>query len=76
MSDNFKVNYTNINLNIDKNIQIYEFFDNKKNNDIFINDIVFLSENKYRFDLEKLKNELNPEIYLIIPMRDNSQKII
>lgn len=76
ISDNFKVNYININLNIDKNIQIYEFFDNKKNNDIFINDIVFLSENKYRFDLEKLKNELNPEIYLIIPMRDNLQKII
>jgi len=74
--DNFKVNYININLNWYKNTQVFDFFNYKNTNDIFINDIVFLSENKYRFDLEKLKNEFNKEVYLIIPMKNNSWEII
>lgn len=76
VSENFKVNYINIDLNWYKNTQVFDFFNSKSTNDIFINDIVFLSENKYRFDLEKLKIELNPDVYLVIPMKNNSWEII
>lgn len=74
--DNFKVNYININLNLELNNQIIIFFNSRNKEEIFINDIVFLSENKYKFDIEKLKNELHPETYLIIPMKNNSWEII
>lgn len=76
VSSNFNVNYVNINLNLDKYTQIIKYLNTKKTNDIFINDVVFLSENNYKFDLQKLKREVWDDIYLIIPMLNNSWELI
>lgn len=76
ISKNFNVNYVNINLTWYADNQINNFFNFRNTNDIFINDVVFLSENKYKFDLEKLKENINSEVYLILPMKNNNWDII
>lgn len=73
---NFNINYSNINLNFKNDNHILDYFNSKNTNDIFINDLVFLSENKFKFDLHKLKKDIDPEIYLIIPMKNDSWEII
>jgi len=41
-----------------------------------MNDIVFIEENKYKFDFKKLKKEINNNVYLIFPLFNNKKKLI
>ena len=56
--------------------EIYDFFNKNILNNLFINDIVFIEENKYKFDINKIKEEIDEEIFLILPLYDNNQKLI
>jgi signal transduction histidine kinase len=76
VSNEFNLNYIKINLNINKWWQVFKFLDSKSKNDIFINDVVFLSENKYNFDLNLLDKEINKDAYLILPLKDKWKNII
>jgi hypothetical protein len=73
----FKINNTEIVLkNNNLDLEIFKFFDKNVINDIFINDIVFLEENKNKFNLNKIINEIDKSTYIIFPMRNNIGKLI
>lgn len=74
----FKVNYVNIKIfnKKDNNLQLYKYFSKDISRDIFINDIVFIEENKYKFDLELLKKEIDKKVYLIFPLINNKNELI
>lgn len=74
--DSFKIKYIKIINKLDKNKEIYKFFNKNINTDVFINDIVFIEENKNKFDKEKIKKEINPKIAIIFPMYDYKNKLI
>ncbi|MDP2091025.1 MAG: hypothetical protein Q8K30_05515 [Candidatus Gracilibacteria bacterium] len=56
--------------------ELYNFFSKDIKNDIFINDIVFIEENKKRYDLEKIKNSINKDVYIIFPIIDSKKVLI
>jgi hypothetical protein len=74
----FKINYINIKLFSDKDekLELYKYFSKDISRDVFINDIVFIEENKYKFDLKLLKNQVNKKIYLIFPLINNKEELI
>ena len=75
----FKIKMVNIQLftdEKDKNLEIYKFFTKNTLSDLFINDVVFIEENKYKFDLKKIKKEINKEIFLILPLYNFDLKLI
>lgn len=76
--DLFKIKNVNIHIfNKDnKDLEIFNFFDKNILNDLFINDIVFIEENKYKFDLNNIKKEIEKEIFLILPIRNNNMELI
>lgn len=55
--------------------ELEKFFWEKTEEKIFINDIVFIEENKDCYDKEKILTELSDEIFLMIPVH-NSQNIV
>lgn len=73
---NFKVKHTHINKSLENYSELLKYFNNNIKNEIFINDIVFLEENKNKFNIEWIKNELSNSIYLVFPMRNNIWDII
>ena len=75
---NFNIDYLNIKIFDEKfkNTELFKFFSKNTENDIFINDIVFLEENKYKFDINKIKKELNNNIAIIFPMKNNLNELI
>ncbi len=73
---NFKVKHTHINKSLENYSELLKYFNNNIKNEIFINDIVFLEENKNKFNTEWIKNELSNSIYLVFPMRNNIWDII
>ncbi|MDD3145402.1 MAG: HAMP domain-containing sensor histidine kinase [Candidatus Gracilibacteria bacterium] len=73
---NFKVKHTHINKSLENYSELLKYFNNNIKNEIFINDIVFLEENKNKFNIEGIKNELSNSIYLVFPMRNNIGDII
>ena len=58
------------------NFEIFKYFKKNVLNDFFINDIVFIEENKYKFNLEKINFEINEDIFLVLPLFDNNQKFL
>ncbi len=72
----FKVNHIKINLNIDIDSEIYYYFNKNFNTDIFINDIVFIEENKNKFNKEKILKQINKKIHIIFPMFNNNWTLI
>jgi len=59
-----------------KNSEIIQFFEKNIMNDLFINDIVFLEENKNKFNLEKIWKEIDKSVYIIFPMRNNMWELV
>lgn len=74
----FKIKYVNIKLFDDNenNSELYKFFDKNFNWEIFINDIVFIEENKHKFNKEILREEINHNIYLVFPIINNKNDLI
>lgn len=74
-----KTNYVNIILNETKysNLShLIKFFKENKYNKIFINDIVFIEENKKKFDYYFIKKEISHNVYLVFPLFNNKNEII
>lgn len=69
-----KIKYVEIKLlsNKTKFNEFKKFFNDDGLNDIFINDIVFIEENKNKFSKNKLLKEVHPESYLIFPLYNNT----
>ena len=75
--NNYWIKYTKLILFNDKNkdLELFNFFSNNLNW-YFINDIVFLEENKNKFDLSKIKSQINKKSYIIFPLRNNIWELI
>lgn len=72
-----KINHIKINLNKEQKSEIIHFFENWwNNNNILINDFVFLEENKNKFDINKASAQLNRKTLLIFPLTNNKGEII
>jgi len=71
----FNVKYLEIKLNISKSSEINKYFSENKLNNLFINDTVFIEENKNKFN-SKLKEEINTDSYLIFPIKNNKNKLV
>jgi len=71
----FNVKYLEIKLNISKSSEINKYFSENKLNTLFINDTVFIEENKNKFNY-KLKEEINSDSYLIFPIKNNKNKLV
>jgi len=67
----FNIKYVEIKLNNRIN-ETSIFFSSNKNNKLFINNIVFIEENKNKFNYSKLKNEIDSNSYLIFPIKNNN----
>ena len=74
----FKIKYIKIQLfnKKDNELELYKYFTKDKSRNLFMNDIVFIEENKYKFDFKKLKKEINNNVYLIFPLFNNKKKLI
>ncbi len=74
----FKIQYVKIRLFDSKSIksELYNYFSKDISLRLFINDIVFIEENKHKFKHKKLKKELNEKVHLIFPMFNNKKKLI
>lgn len=72
-----KVNHIEINLNKEQKSEIIQFFENwSNNNNMLINDFVFLEENKNKFNIDLVSQQLNPKTLLIFPLTNNKWDII
>ena len=75
--NNFNIKYFEIKkIDSIKNQEIYNFFNKSTDNDIFINDFVFLEENKHKLNLKKIKKEINKKIAIIFPIRNNKNELV
>ncbi len=74
----FKISYVNIRVFQRKadRLELYNYFNKDSSRDVFINDIVFIEENKYKFDKKKLKHQLKKKSNLILPLINNKREII
>lgn len=54
---------------------IYKYFTSNLKNDVFINDIVFIEENKKNIDIENIKNSIDKNIYIVFPIFDNKKNL-
>jgi hypothetical protein len=73
----FNIKFVKVNLLENKNTEeLSKYFYKDKLNTIFINDIVFIEENKNKFNYNILENEIDKESYLIFPIYDNKNKLI
>ena len=59
-----------------KKSELFKYFSKNISRKIFINDIVFIEENKHKFDLKKLKKEFDDSVNIIFPMFNNKQELI
>jgi len=55
--------------------EIHLFFEDNIKNMYFLNDIVFIEENKHKFHKEKLKHEIGTNISLILPIKRQEKDI-
>ena len=64
------IKYANVQLfeNDWNNYEIYNYFNNRKSNKIFINDIVFIEENKYKFNKKLIQDNNSHNFYLALPI--------
>ncbi len=55
---------------------IYKFFSENTLDDIFLNELVFIEENKHKFNYSLLKNEIDEGVFLVFPIYDNKKWLI
>jgi len=55
--------------------EIHLFFEDNIKNTYFLNDIVFIEENKHKFHKEKLKDEIGKNTSLILPIKRQNKEI-
>jgi hypothetical protein len=67
----FNINYINLKLINNKQSELYNFFTKNLQADIFINDIVFIQENKNKFNYNNILKELNNKVAIVFPLIDN-----
>lgn len=68
--------YVNIKLNKYYNLEWLEkYFIKNKSYNLFINDIVFIEENKHKFDSNKILEEISGKSYLVFPLFNNNKFI-
>lgn len=60
----------------DKNQEIYKYFQSHDNRKLFINDFVFIEENKHKFNSKLITKGLHNDAYLVLPLKDNKENII
>ncbi len=74
----FSINWVKLEVrkNNSRKKNTYNFFDKYKSDNIFINDLVFLEENKYKYNLSKIKNEFWKNDYLIFPIKNSSESVV
>lgn len=60
----------------DQELEIFKYFNKNILNDFFINDILFIEENKYKFNLNKINKEIEKDTFLILPIRNNKSELI
>lgn len=72
------IKYINIKTEFTKEIDIFlkNFFIKNPLNSFFINDIVFLEENKNKFDININRVNIEDKIYIIFPIKNNLWKLI
>lgn len=77
-NNKFFIKYIKITLfsESDNEKEIYKFFSNNIKNDIFINDIVFIEENKDKFDIINMINCFDSKAYIIFPIINSAWKLI
>jgi len=74
----FKIKYAEIIIfkkNSDER-EIYKYFAKNELHDLFINDIVFIEENKNKFDYKRIKNEIDSLSYLLLPLFNKKGELI
>ncbi len=79
VKSNFGINYINIktfNNKSSKKLEIEKFFAKNIFTEVFINDIVFIEENKNKFDKNIIKKELNKNISIIFPLFNNQNMLV
>lgn len=73
-----KAKFVNIKLNNNLNnlewLSLYFFKDKSYN--FFINDTVFIEENKHKFDWEKIIKEISEKAYLVFPLINNKGEFL
>lgn len=75
----FKINYVKIELYVDKKWNLNwlkEYFLKDKSYKIFINDVVFIEENKNKFNYKKIENEITNKSYLVFWLINNKKEFI
>jgi len=74
----FKIDYFEIKIfsKKDKNLELYKYFSQAISKDLFINDIVFIEENKYKIDLDLLKKQVDSRVYLVFPLINNKWQLL
>lgn len=72
----FNINYINLKLINNKQSELYNFFTKNLQADIFINDIVFIQENKNKFNYNNILKELNNKVEIVFPLIDNKWIVI
>lgn len=72
----FRIKEVKINLYKNKNSsEIYNFFTKDLSRDLFINDVLFIEENKHKFNIEKLNKEIPNSLYLVFPLYNNKNEL-
>ncbi len=70
-----KTKYVNISLYDEKNNNLEwlkKYFEKDSSYNLFINDTVFIEENKHKFDADKIAKEISEKSYLIFPLMNNT----
>lgn len=72
-----KIYYVDIKLTNSNNLKwIKDFFTRDYSNNLFINDIVFIEENKNKFNYKLIKTEISKDSNLVFPLLDNKWDLI
>lgn len=74
----YKIKYSEIRLFSDNNItsEFNNYFLKEKLNKVFINDEIFLEENKNRFNKKNIISEINNDCYIIFPIYSKNHSLI
>ncbi len=72
----FNIDFSNIDFYISNKKELCKFFISSLRNDVFINDMVFIEENKNKFHKQNILEEIDQNIGLYFPLYDNTWKIV